>query len=55
MRLETLEGIKQGFTSLWESVTDGWQRMRQSAAGARTRFRPGEQTKAPAQVSTSIE
>jgi HSP20 family protein len=47
MRLEKMEGIKQGFNSLWESVADGWQRMRQSA-GALTRFRPGEQSSVPA-------
>jgi HSP20 family protein len=50
MRLEKLEGIKQGFTSLWESVADGWQRMRQSAADALTRFRPGEQANVPAKA-----
>lgn len=50
MRLEKLEGIKHGFTSLRESVADGWQRMRQSAAGALTRFRPGEQSNVPAKV-----
>ena len=50
MRLEKLEGIKQSFTSLRESVADGWQRMRQSAAGALTRFRPGEQANVPSKV-----
>ena len=53
MRLEKLEGIKQGFTSLWESVADGWQRMRQSAAGAMTRFRPAEQANLPAKVDVN--
>ena len=51
MRLEKLEGIKQGFTSLRGFVADGWQRMRQSAAGALTRFRPG----GPAQVPAKAE
>ena len=50
MRLEKLEGIKQSFTSLWESVADGWQRMRQSAAGALTRFRAAEQANLPAKA-----
>ena len=50
MRPEKLEGIKQGFTSLWDSVADGWQRMRQSAAGALTRFRPIEQANVPAKA-----
>ena len=47
MRLESVEGIKQGFTSLWESVAEGWQRMRESAAGALTRFLPGEHAGVP--------
>ena len=29
-----LDELKQGFSSLWESVADGWQRLHQSAAGA---------------------
>ncbi len=48
MRLERLEGIKEGFNSLWESVADGWQRMPQSAAGALTKFKPGEHANVPA-------
>jgi hypothetical protein len=28
MRLERLEGIKQGVAHLWDSVADGWQRVR---------------------------
>ena len=48
MRLERLEGIKEGLNSLWGSVADGWQRMRQSAAGALTRFKPGEHADVPA-------
>ncbi len=50
MRLEKLGGIKQGFTSLWESVADGGRRMRQSSAGAPTRFRPAEQVNVPAKA-----
>jgi HSP20 family protein len=50
MRLHKLEGIKQGFTSLRESVADGWQQMRRSAASALTRFRPSEQVKVPAKA-----
>ena len=48
MSLEKVEGIKQGFNSLWESVADGWQRIRQSAAGALTRFKPSEYADVPA-------
>ena len=41
------EDLKQGFTSLWESVSEGWQRLRQSAAGALIRFMPGEGANLP--------
>jgi HSP20 family protein len=42
-----LEDLKQGFTSLWDSVSEGWQRLRQSAAGALIRFMPGESSNLP--------
>lgn len=42
-----LNDVKQGFASLWESVSEGWQRLRQSAAGALIRFMPGENTALP--------
>ena len=42
-----LEDLKQGFTSLWDSVSEGWQRLRQSAAGALIRFMPGEASNLP--------
>jgi HSP20 family protein len=48
MKLESVAGIRQGFASLWDSVAEGWQRMRESAAGALTRFRPGEHANVPA-------
>lgn len=42
-----LQGLKQGATSLWESVADtvaeGWQRVREQASGALTLFKPGQQ------------
>lgn len=42
-----LQGLKQGAASLWDSVTDsmtgGWQRLREQAAGALTLFKPGRQ------------
>ncbi len=43
-----MDDIRQGFGSLWESVTEGWDRLRQSAAGALTRFKPGEKSNLPA-------
>ncbi|MBS1169243.1 MAG: putative small heat-shock protein [Burkholderiaceae bacterium] len=42
-----LDEIKQGFNSFLDSVTDGWQRLRQSAAGALIRFQPGENANLP--------
>lgn len=43
-----MEDIKQGFTSFWDSVSEGWHHLRQSAASALTGFKPREQTNLPA-------
>lgn len=43
-----MQDIKQGFGSLWDSVTEGWSRLRESAGSALTRFRPGEAANLPA-------
>ncbi|MBK1714851.1 Hsp20/alpha crystallin family protein [Rubrivivax gelatinosus] len=43
-----IDEIRQGFGTLWDSVTEGWDRLRHSAAGALTRLRPGEDTALPA-------
>lgn len=45
-----LDELKQGLNSLWDSVSDGWQRLRQSATGALTRFLPGEHADLPAKA-----
>lgn len=37
-----LEEIKQGFSTFWDSVAEGWQRLRESAASAVTSFKPGK-------------
>ncbi|MPZ43065.1 MAG: Hsp20 family protein [Betaproteobacteria bacterium] len=42
-----LNDVRQGFASLWESVSEGWQRVRQSAAGALIRFMPSENSALP--------
>lgn len=42
-----IDDIRHGVNSLWDSMTEGWDRLRQSAAGALTRYRPGEQTRLP--------
>lgn len=43
-----LDDIRHGVGALWESVTDGWERLRQTAAGALTRYRPGDPADLPA-------
>jgi HSP20 family protein len=43
-----MQQIRQGVGSWWESVAEGWDRLRQSAAGALTRFRPGDKAELPA-------
>lgn len=42
-----IDDIRHGFGSLWDTVTEGWERLRESAAGALTRFRPGEKSNLP--------
>lgn len=44
-----LESLKEGFNSMWDNVADGWRHLTHSAAGAITRFRPGEQANLPPQ------
>jgi HSP20 family protein len=43
-----MQDIKHGFGSLWETVTEGWSRLRESAGSALTRFRPGDSSNLPA-------
>jgi len=45
-----LGDVRQGLGSVWESVAEGWQRLRQSAAGALTRFRPAAKSPLPARA-----
>lgn len=40
--MRVLEELKQGLEEAWETVAEGWQRLRQQAAGAVTRFKSGE-------------
>ena len=42
-----LDSLKEGFSSMWDNVADGWRHLTHSAAGAITRFRPGEQANLP--------
>jgi HSP20 family protein len=43
-----LQELRQGMGHMWSSVADGWERLRQSAAGALTRYKPGEKSNLPA-------
>jgi HSP20 family protein len=51
-----VEDIRQGFGAIRETVADAWDRLRRSAAGALTRFRPGAPTALPpaAEVDTDL-
>ena len=40
--MQVIDGLKEGLGEMWESVAEGWKRMRRQAAGALTRFHPGE-------------
>lgn len=44
------EGIKEGLSSFWDSVAEGWQHLRRSASGAITGFKPSTQTNLPAKT-----
>lgn len=43
-----LESLKESFGSLWDNLAEGWQHLTQTAAGALTRFKPGEDANLPA-------
>ncbi|HEY8607710.1 MAG TPA: Hsp20/alpha crystallin family protein [Noviherbaspirillum sp.] len=42
-----LNELKQSFSTLWDSMSEGWQHLRQSASSALTGFRPGQETGLP--------
>lgn len=50
-----LESLKDGLSSMWDNVADGWRHLTESAAGAITRFRPGEQANLPVQDEVDDE
>lgn len=52
--MKELAELKQGLEEVWESVSEGWRRLRESAAGALTRFKPGEKSSLPADVSDDL-
>ncbi len=42
-----LDDIRQSVGALWDSVAEGWDRLRQTTAGALTRYRPANQASLP--------
>jgi HSP20 family protein len=46
-----LDELKQGLSSFWDSLAEGWQHLRRSASSSLTGFRPGQQTNLPAKSS----
>lgn len=42
-----LNELKQSFSTLWDSMAEGWQHLRQSASSALTGFKPGQETGLP--------
>jgi HSP20 family protein len=49
-RAMKIDDIRQGFGSLWDSVAEGWDRLRQGAAGALTRLQPSDRSNLPART-----
>jgi HSP20 family protein len=45
-----LDNLKQGLNAFLDSVSDGWQHVRRTAASALTGFKPGDQTNLPAKT-----
>lgn len=43
-----LDDVKENLSSMWTNVAEGWRHLWQSAAGALTRFKPGEKSQLPA-------
>ena len=52
--MKALADLKQGVEGVWDSVSEGWRRLRASAAGALTRFKPGEKSSLPARVDDDL-
>ncbi len=50
--MSALHQLKQGLNEAWGSISEGWQRLYQRAAGAITRYRPGKKTGELANVGT---
>jgi HSP20 family protein len=49
-----VEDLKQGVETFWDKLGQGVQQLRQSAAGALTRFKAGSQTQLPAAADIDV-
>ena len=43
-----LENLRENLGGFWDNMAEGWRHLWKSAAGALTRFKPGEKTNLPA-------
>jgi HSP20 family protein len=53
--MKTFDDLRQGVASWRESLAGGWERLRRSAAGTLTHFRPGARTDLPAEMDNDIQ
>lgn len=42
-----LNDLRQGVGALWDSIAEGWERLRQTTAGALTRYKPDDRASLP--------
>jgi HSP20 family protein len=52
--MKALAELRQGLGDVWDSVAEGWRRLRESAAGALTRFKPGGKSALPAHADADF-
>ncbi len=52
--MQVIDELKEGLGEIWGSMAEGWRRLRQQAAGALTRFHPGEKYPAPSTTSGGL-
>jgi HSP20 family protein len=52
--MKSLAELRQGLEDVWDSVSEGWRRLRASAAGALTRFKPGGKSSLAAPIDDDV-